>query len=158
MLLQSSLFVIPKLSDVDWKTFIAGLKRNQTPIIFTGLSLIAFIIGFIVTLKMEAKADTREKFRILKESRLTDVALYAISIYISVIPFSGSRERIYVKLYGTKGSSKEFCLQNADEYIFQRGQVLTFIISSKEFLGRITHMNIRTPVIDLTYFGTMISL
>ena len=107
---------------------------------------------------MEAKADTREKFRILKESRLTDVALYAISIYISVIPFSGSRERIYVKLYGTKGSSKEFCLQNTDEYIFQRGQVLTFIISSKEFLGRITHMNIRTPVIDLTYFGTMISL
>ena len=35
MLLQTSLFVIPKISDISWKELMDGIARNKTPLIYS---------------------------------------------------------------------------------------------------------------------------
>ena len=70
------------------------------------------VIGFIHTSLKERDYKTREKFRILKESRSTDIGIYILSVYVSVMPFSGSPEQVFVKLFGTKGESEEVCIQS----------------------------------------------
>ena len=70
------------------------------------------VIGFIHTSLKERDYRTREKFRILKESRSTDIGIFILSVYVSVMPFSGSQEQVFVKLFGTKGESEEVCIQS----------------------------------------------
>ena len=46
MMLQTSFFEIPKMSDVEWKEFVAGIKRNPTPVLWTLFFLIMLLLGF----------------------------------------------------------------------------------------------------------------
>ena len=141
ILVQSTFFAIPKMSDVEWNEFLDGILRNPTPLYWTLFFTFILFVGFIIGRKYEKKSPSRNKFRVCDSCLPTDICHYILTVYVHYFPWSGTRNKITVQLYGTKGVSRQFCLQNNRDYIFERGMVLSFCLTTNQSIGRIKKIN-----------------
>ena len=56
ILLQTSFFEMPKMSDVEWTQFISGIKNNPTPVLWTAFFLVLLFLGFKISSDAERQS------------------------------------------------------------------------------------------------------
>ncbi|KAI8515776.1 hypothetical protein Bbelb_065890 [Branchiostoma belcheri] len=136
-------FVAPNPLNIR-EVFSKNILENPTGLILVLTVFMSYVMGVVWARKADRKDIAKVGVGLLPGHRLNPrkECQYVITVYTGFRGNAGTTAEITLVLYGSRHESPPFTLRDDNRCLFEQGSVDSFLVSTEEPLGVLTHMRV----------------
>ncbi|XP_078703701.1 polycystin-1-like protein 2 [Branchiostoma floridae x Branchiostoma belcheri] len=136
-------FVAPNPLNIR-EVFSKNILENPTGLILVLTVFMSYVMGVVWARKADRKDIAKVGVGLLPGQKLNPrkECQYVITVYTGFRGNAGTTAEITLVLYGSQYESPPFTLRDDNRCLFEQGSVDSFLVSSEEPLGVLTHIRV----------------